>query len=356
MKKLYLLAALSAIVLGSCSKGPSGPPQGQTRFVVKLTTRSSAAARSEVPTGSTTQAKYAEEGTHYIFVIDDGNGVAYKEELDLSAMAETAGDGGGPLYFPNDYKVYVLANIPADVNVDELTDWAAIDIAASAISNAAGTLNDDLEYPAMGNEDGTPKGVDDQGDGTATVEIKISPLYSRLELAKVTGDDGTIKEYVVTGVFVDNYRTSYTMSGKGSGDLITRDRDAETVGLYDVGTWEGNEESSYEATPGGGNVWAYHIAPGSVATLIIRLENVTAIKEGESGPEDDPIAGTLYLTITGYSGFTGSFERGKIYQIANVAFDNSNLYDTPNPDGVIITATIEIVDWEVEPLNPVLSR
>ncbi len=371
MKKLFLLAALAAMAFASCEKGPK-VPAGQASITIKIAGESATRAYS-----APVSDFIPEITTGYIYVVE-GTTILHSETL--TARPGTAGQtlADGRL-FPATSQIYVLANVPSDVTgYTEFGSFTDIQNAVSEISYSA-PRNTDYKHPAMGNKDGLLVGVTETSEGVAEVEVSIAPLYARIELAGVKAGEW-IQRFKVTGVWLDDYNTSFSMTGVGK-TLKSMGQDVSVLNstwfgdmtpaaaLSDGGwaSWsildDASRQNSVKPTEG---IWAYHVGGGSTARFIIELTDVyayppmdpedlsqgpnsmgqaTLIQNGEGG-------NTVYITVSGYGAFAGPFKPGNIYQVSTIEFNEVG--DMPNDEGVTITATIKVIPWNPVPLTPVL--
>ncbi len=400
MKKHFLIAAAAALFFAAGCERTNSIPVDQSRIVVKLNGVKAVTRSVEAPavlTGDEEDESTATLVNATVFVISETEGV-YSEPMDVEkaldagyTIAEDASPNGGPRLFSSDSKVYVLGNVPSDVDVATLKSWKAIEEAVSVISypvdaedeeggeegeeeNAG--KNVDFTKPAMANATGEPAVLKSGEDSnTATVDIDLSPLYSRVELHKVTGGKH-IQEFTVAGVYINNFYRAFDMTGKGYKDdnnglpfyeHVSGSKDFNgTFGDENGNTgWksttgvvgENTMTTNALATAGTGKVWAYNVGSGSVVTFIIRLTGVKYYAEVEPGVfagTTTTYPGEMYLNVRGYKDFNGDFQRGYIYTIDDLEFDTTDLSDSP-ATGVSITANVNVNNWKVEKVTPILG-
>jgi hypothetical protein len=169
-----------------------------------------------------------------------------------------------------------------------------------------------------------------------------------MELTEVRGGPN-ITGFTVTGVFVDSYFPSFTLTGESSGPIRYQSQSTQFAGVMgdQPGPWQATGAAgNMVANPGAGMVWAYHVAAADLPRFIIRLENV----QTTTGPQ----AGVRYVTVTGYSSGITRFERGRIYQIPAITFTETQTAATPNPANVPVTVVVRMVDWIPTQLTPVI--
>jgi hypothetical protein len=351
MKKVFLMsAAIAAMVFTSCSKEDNtGTGKADTQLSIKIS--GVIQTRTVEAQGSTAVGTITLTGGH-IFVLNPLGVVTYNETLNVSQATSVTGQVvGSPV--AADSRVYVIGNIPtADVTtIAALGNWAAIQAAVSAISTQS-----NYKGAALANSSGLPLAITPGAGSTATVNVSIKPLISRLELTQVKGAS-TIKAFTVSGVYIDGYYPSFTYEGGHSGTLFAQGQSTNFTGTTgDAGTWAA-AGSPLIAAPASSNVWAHNVASGGIPRFIIAL---TGVKYDKGAGEVDLSGTTHYLTVTGYTdGGTplSAFERGKIYRIGGtngIEFDEEDLGLTPNPVNVTLTLKVTIDEWVLVTPNAVL--
>jgi hypothetical protein len=373
MKRILLCAAAAAMVLTSCMKGGEVIPPDHASIVVKFSGVKSMNSRAQEAPGNTTTAKVSADASakHYIYVLDADNQIIHKEPLD---PAQAVTGSGQPIkngdYFLNSTKLYVMCNIPADVDPTALTEWDDILATQTDIVYTSGSeQNTGLEYPAMANADGLPEAVDGYiSSGVANVEVSISPLFARIELKGVEANipavvpaEGKINDFTVKGIYLDKYYSSFSMTGAAKGNQNSNGSSTAQTELdklfNDKGSWAMAAKIAKPANDPIGNfarVWAYHAAPADdVPTFLVQLDVVHSMEPAKTGG---------FLTVTSYNQGAGSpttfankFERGKIYQVNNIVFDYDDVTTNPNPSAVTLTADVTVQSWEVVYIDPVLG-
>lgn len=367
MKKLLLttIGALAlAISFSSCAKdkGASEPAGNEfERINIKISgvTRVPSTRLVEAPA---VQGQLVLQNGQ-IFIINSLGSIVQSVPLDVAAATTSPGQ---TITTPvsSDSRVYVLGNIPSSVNVAQFTTFEQLRSYAVLISHS-----EQINYKTalMGNDTGSPSSVIemDSATNTATANVTIAPLYSRIELAEVVGSSNVVS-FDVTGVFVDEYYGSFTLTGAAAGAIYHQSTRTDFTGnIGDAGTWSSTGGlGTAVATPGGTNVWAYHVASSGLPRLIIRLNHIMIDNDGDGG--DAPVMidlngdgnGIRYITVTGYQGdnVPANFERGKYYQIASIVLDASdedgNIGQEPNPTDVTVTAQLQVRDWTPVVLLP----
>ncbi len=347
MKKILLLAA-AAFVAFACqneNNDPTPPVDGSTG---NLTIRLSGIGNN-IDTRATEAAGEADQLTlvdGHIFVIDALGEVAHDEALVPSQANVAIGTGQElSVAVPNDSRIYILGNIPNDVDVNSLS---SLDDILEAVSEITKTRNNDYTKAALANTSGDAVAIAPTAvQGEYEAEVDLSPLYSRLELHQITGKT-SIVSFEVKGVYVDKYHPQFTLAGEGVGTAWNQTTNTVFTGnIGDAGSWPDDEKV---AAPGS-NVWAYHVGPAGVPKVIVHLQSVV-YNDGEEKNYNE--GGDCYLTVTGYTGFTGVFKRGMIYTIADLQFDETNLGLTPNPANIDCVVKVTVTDWDFQALIPEL--
>ncbi len=358
MKKLFLAtAALAAMISVSCvAEKPIANDGEKVSITVKLagangTTRADEAAADPAQAPSITGG--------YIYVLD--NNTVLKAEAIPSGASTVTIDGGNKVY-PQSASVYVIANVPANVSgASSFGSMTDIQNAVSAISYAGAGINTDYETPAMANVGGAvPVGTPD-GNMNTTVSVNISPLFARVEIKGLEGGTDAqgqtwIKSFKLANVYLDNYYSSFSMTGAGS-DLHFAGTNTTTLsGQFGDPVTMAAAANTIAPTNG---VWAYHVGPGSLVHVVFKLSEFTAWDEVSGAPSstaDSTISTPTYLTVDSYSQSITSFERGKIYTINPVKFSlRGQATSQPNPTTVGITATITVTNWDPVGLDGVVA-
>ncbi len=368
MRKIQIFAITALLALGfaSCSKGGEegagapGTPGAPTRLAIKLSGASDG-TKAIQGQGSTVAGTIKLINGH-IFVLNASDVVIYKEGLQVSD-AMSANGQILDVEVPNNSRVYIVGNIASAIvgqqSVTEATDWTQIQGAQSAI-----TTQGDYTQVTLANNDGSPKLITDNGDGSAEVRITLNPLVSRMELLGVNAidnpDNGTqVTAFDVTGVFVDDYFPNFNYIGGGAGTTYNQGTDAMNFsGMGDTGSWSAVAGVA-KPNQSTADVWAYQVAAGGTPRLIIRLENVyvdgTLMEDTDGNPE------VKFLTVAGYNNMsTTTFQRGVIYRIPTISFyadkekSDGGLDDKPNIDDVELKLYVDIEEWKVDDVTAYL--
>jgi hypothetical protein len=360
MKKILLASiALGAMVFASCSKNggeETVDPTGTVELVVKLDMEEPAeqpATRMITAPGTTGQLKLNDG---HIFIINGAGSVVQHVVLDVAAASSATGQ---VITTPvsSGSRVYILGNIPSSVTPGSINSLTQLQTTVVNIQTSGQT---DYTKAFLANQDGTPVPItvttpsSGSTPGSATVTVSLVPLYSRLELAQVSGGPNIVS-FTVTGVYVDRYYSSFTLTGQSSGSVWNQSTKTDFTGnIGDAGSWASTgAQGSAVANPGSGQSWTYHMASDDLPRFIVKVENVVYM----NGTQQTTVTDPRYITVTGYSGTAPTkFERGKIYQIATLPFTENNLGMTPNQSNVNLNVKTQVVDWVPTPLTPTVSR
>jgi hypothetical protein len=350
------ILAAAALVFGltSCNSDEiQHIAQSENQITVRIANPSSRAIGAP---GNTTDVPEIING--YIFVTAPVGAVVHGEVLNVTNSTSAAGQRLAGT-FNHDVKVYIVANIPTSIDLPSL-------VTLEAIKAAFAEMSTQIEYlqPAMANHSGDAQNIrvvtepDGSVPGVAEVAIQLSPLYARLELGAVTGT-GAVRSFTVTGVYVDEFRPQFTLEGKAHGALHQQGASINFAGIPAFFKTETNvaataSGTNWVATPAGTNVWFNHVPATTTPRFIVRLENLhVADQNGTPQPADG--GATHYLTVTGYSdSFPNGFERGRIYRIPSIDFNESEIAVTPNVQTVTLNVKVEVLPWTDHTLSPIL--
>jgi hypothetical protein len=374
MRKLILFAAAAAVVSTSCmqEKPVVSDNNGQTAITIKIAGVNTNVRSEATPTANTDAAKKANLTSAWVYVFGSDGSIKANEALNIAQATAGGYEIAKGALFPADSDVYVLGNVTealTGVNPATLTTYEAIKAAESAISYEASTIqNTDYSTPAMANSNGLQALTNiDETAGTAEAVVTISPLFARVEFAGIKGGD-YVQKYEVSAVYLDDYFSSFTMSGAGK--QIKNDGRAYTFnekpGWFSdkYATTLKSETTSKVVAPAGGKVWAFNAgANTTLPTFVVEMKNIFLFGKSADAPtttatlwagKDSNGDATTphYLRVTG----AGAFERGKIYQISQATFNQEGPEeDIDTEEGVAIVAKVTVLDWDVVAIPPVLD-
>lgn len=262
-------------------------------------------------------------------------------------------------------KVYLIGNMPDEItepNIRSITTLSELKKLAAGIE----TQKDVDEVLIDGLDDNLQS---DPSDATQqTANITLTPLCSRIEIAKLTAG-GNVTAYTLTGIYVSHFYSK--MAFNETPDALDLKKYA-TAGGADYSVYAPlcdqpkgaatsiGSQSGLVTTPSVANdVWAYQFFPGKGASrvpprIVIKLRGVAA-SVGAFDPTKD-----YYLNIRGFktpgAGNVDpmSLERGKVYKIMDVPFLENDISDIPNPEDINLTVNVTIAEWVIETVEPVM--
>lgn len=315
-----------------------------------------------------------------IFVIGALNEVLSHAPL---TNASTAGGAGQtyPSAVPSGSKVFIVANIPAGDYAAVVAKTTLTDVQnyVSSMKDLNGGSGSSWKTVTLANANGQATAMGAPVGGVATAEVTLSPVVSRLELVSLTGGEdteGRIVSFTVSGVYVDDFKPSYTYVGAGSGALTTMgmttsDSDytswISTHAMGDEGTWESvaavhpalpAASPDLAGTPVITELWGYNVAPDAAPKLIIKLTDVkySVASDSYASTKEDIADETYYLTVKTYKDSASapltSFERGHVYRVGTstnaLTFTLDDLGLTPNQSDITLMAKVSVTGWVVD--------
>lgn len=366
MKKILFttIGALAiAFTLSACTKNETSEPDNEfQRINVRINGVQRASTRMIEAAAAQGQLVLSDG---HIFVINAMGSIVYSVALDVNA-ATTAPGQTITTPVSSDSRIYVLGNIPSSLDVSQFTTIEQLRNHQMLLSHSEQT---NYKSAMLANDTGSPASINKiEGTSTATATVTISPLFSRIELAQVNGS-ANVEKFEVTGVFVDEYYSSFTLAGAGAGPILNQSVSTDFTGnIGDAAVWPSTVElGNAIATPGGTSVWAYHVASAGIPRLIVRLNHIYIDDDGDGASGTPTVMldnngdgeGVRYVTVTGYIGDTAPtvFQRGKFYQVQSITVnasddDTNNIGQEPNPTAVTVTAQVNVTDWAPVILTP----
>lgn len=382
MKKLFTLISIALIGLAGCTQEEDA---GRTDYVQDLIIKFENAGQpvtraEEVAKGNTDHATFS---SGYIFFL---TGMESVKKCYRIAPLGTPSDPANNVISINDFwssasvagytfqnvsgevqKVYIIGNLPDAGNTTEaivrskttLTELKKIAVPIAAQSN--------IDDVTMDGIDDTLEPID--GDQTRKkASITLTPLCSRIEIAKLTAG-GAVTDYKLQGIYVSHFYNEmplneiseptklklYALNDGADYAVHTYMCDQATNSTLGLGN-----QTDKVTTPATANhVWAYQFLPGSDADrtgprIVVKLDGV-ASTIGSFAP-----AQSYYLNIRGFKAKGDGnvdpmkLQRGKVYKILNIAFDESDISDIPNPADINLTVTVSIENWVPETVEPVM--
>jgi hypothetical protein len=375
--KFFMVALAAAMIFSACSK-EEAIDNNSTNLTVKVEAASSRAIQSP----GTTNAITLSGGV--IFLITPDGSVS-----SATALIPTQIQGAGQVFsnVPSSSRVFIVANPTAAAQTALLAATSFIQI-QEITEDALGYQTTLYSNVALSNSTGNPASITVISPTAATVNITISPVIARLELAGITGgtfietsgspavptgNQTRITGFDVIGVFVDAYAPNFTYTGGSQGTLVNINQTqvgtpgAAWTGIQDIGTWTATGTPTV-AGPGTGQVWGYNVPAAQLSRLVIAVDNVTFEVSSDNGATWTDATctnynGIHYITVGGYNvpslGTNPVTEllRGYIYTISaeGMTFNTGNLHPTPNPVEVGLTVNVTIQNWILAPSNPILE-
>jgi hypothetical protein len=292
-------------------------------------------------------------------------------------------------------KCYILSNdiasqigsatgITSNLKGRNISQVLKMQIAVNNMNNNPSTIANIPMY-GVGDVD-----VDDAGTTavggkayTATVEVAINSLASRIQIGKLSARDYTpagssdvvkIKSFTVAGIYINNTYDKMTPASVVATTGVEIDNGSTVTNYSKTGT------TDYSATGTAGMLadeparaavyvsgvltadqttatkfWAYNVFPKGIPHIIVKLSNVkyTITTGGVEGAERT-ITGNQWLTIDSYTKSGGSvltaFEANNIYTLGDIAFNYSDLTDVPETTSLDVLVTVDMFDWLDTPL------
>lgn len=382
MKKLFTLMAIALMGLASCTLDDDN--SSNTNYVqdvfIRLDNASRPGTRAEETSKGDTDADKVKFANGYIFFIT-GQGSIKKcyritdtgttddlvnNSISIDSFWADATSSG--YLFQNVSgevkQVYIIGNISgvSEATIRSKTMLKELKEIAVSVSTQS-----DVDHVTMDGLDTTLETIG-ADDTKKKADITLVPLSSRIEIAKFTAT-GSVTAFKLQGIYVSHFYNEmplnetadaaknelFALNGGADYTQYTTMCDVAAAPAAGLGTNTGTL-----ATPTSSNdVWAYQFLPGSNTgrvspRLVIKINEVAA-----SVGSFDPTK-TYYLNIRGFKA-TGAgnvdpmaVERGKIYKIANVSFNESDISDIPNPADISLTVTVSVKNWVVENVEPVM--
>lgn len=389
IKSALICAALSAGLV-SCSKEDSNVTNlGENKSVrIKLSQSSLTDTRA---VGTHVGAETVNMTSAYVYFTNSTNDIVSYVEIDFTAGGTNDTDasdgkvgattatttGFEVLNLPGTVasgKVFVVGNLPAGVNyptsgnMSQLDSATKISVESQYDSTNKGVAKVTLlgsniltQDPAPGNEN------------QYTSVVNVYPISARVEVGKVTGE-GRIKSFTLKGIYINNYFPAMGLNGlaaatikfNGSVNANYSATGYPTDGIlsdYTAGSLVAQTPSTVQfapvATATTNDVWGYNVlAPDStfagvnVPHIILHVTDVVTT----DGTTDDAITyqGDKYLTIRNLylpSAPTirlTSLNRGTVYRIAELKFDESHLTANPELASINVMVTAQLMTWVPE--------
>lgn len=355
MKKL-LFGIMAVAMMASCSNEENLGGEPATGEVKKV----SIVVKNAALTRAFADAEDTPVANNLKFIFTTSSGVITEDFDEASAKSSY-----GPYEVSTSaQKLYVVANAQG---VAEITATKGANI-----STVEGTLfsleNQTIAGAILYGSNTTAFELDpDSGANYYKTSVQIAPSVARIQIAKVSskpaqGDAivaGDVKGFTLKGIYVDHYYQNATIAGEGdtmidldwsttpsfSSWMCTEFEPAATAALQGVNA---------EVVPAEQTYWDYAVAAGEASHIVLHLETVTRrdVLDTDDIVENDQYVEVLAFNKTGSPVTT--FEPGTIYRISNIQFSTDNLTPEPGIKAKHVTATVEVLKWDVEVITPEL--
>lgn len=355
MKKI-LFGIMAVAMMASCSSEESVGGEPGTGEVKKV----SIVVKNAALTRAFADAEDTPVANNLKFIFTTSSGVITEDFDEASTKASY-----GPYEVSTSaQKLYVVANAQG---VAEITATKGANI-----STVEGTLfsleNQTIAGAILYGSNTTAFELDpDAGANHYKTSVQIAPSVARIQIAKVSskpaqGDAivaGDVKGFTLKGIYVDHYYQNATIAGAGNTMI---DLDWSTTPLFTdymctefepatAGTPSGN---FVEVVPEGHTYWDYAVAAGEASHIVLHLETVTRrnVLDTDDITENNQYVEVLTFNKSGDP--VTNFEPGTIYRISNIQFSTDNLTPQPGIKAKYVTATVEVLQWNVEEITPEL--
>jgi len=234
-------------------------------------------------------------------------------------------------------------------------------------------------------------GIADGGDGTATANVQITPVSSRLEIQKLTAmrvegtDVVNIENFQLKGIYINRFYSEGKLDPQKNAPAadrtsVRKDHGSTTTEYTAANyTTDGFSFMCDEYTtpisstastttdaicevncPTENKCWGYPVLAGKqegeqvdgvydVANIVIELSvKIEGVAERRN----------KYLTIIGYKQASAAqtpvltFARRNVYRITDLQFDINDLTDVPYEGTKSVTATVTVLPWIGVPVTP----
>lgn len=362
LKSLMMACVALTVGFASCNKADETPivdASGTKNVMLKISkgavdSRSVAEAIGSVPVTFTSGHLYFVSASGQItkhMVIAVG-GVNSDSQVNIGDLESTSGAliENVPA---NSAEVYFAGNVPSGVTVPTFGSISAVKnvlLNVETQSDASGGVSNASLYGMGSIISGAP------GD-PATANFDVTPIASRIELAKLTAT-GVITGFKVEGIFINNYYAQTGLDGTSvSASLINNGSDAtkymggsvEYPGMMDGILYDYNASGMGMPTP---KVWAYNVFAGAPTPhIVIRLSDIVT-------SDDSSYPSPQFLTVKGFRDLGGdllpAFQGGKAYKISNLSFNQNNLTELPELSTIEVNVTVTLIPWETIEVTPEL--
>ena len=212
---------------------------------------------------------------------------------------------------------------------------------------------------------------------TATVDVEINALASRLQIGKVSAKDYTytdganttqtvsIDAFTVEGIYINNFYEEMTV-GATVGTVIDGGADVTaytTTGSTAYSTGGVGEKLTDQlaiaasntplaVVPATKQVWAYNLFPGaSIPAVVIKLSEV---KFTDTANGTQTTVNNQFLTVKSFKYAIGhanagqdvvAFAANNIYTLSDIQFDYTDLTSVPYEETMTTLVTVDMMKW-----------
>ncbi|MCD8261752.1 MAG: hypothetical protein LUD15_09890, partial [Bacteroides sp.] len=387
------------LVFAACSNEepvdmPGGNGSGDTRKIyLKFNlTEQGRNARSVEDTGSGTKAALLSAMIYFVDNSADPVVLATRKVDNFSGADATIAEISQGKQFTsipeNVKKVYVVGNYNSsdadgkaalfpELSGIKLSEVKAtlLDIEQVVYGKLADGSNSDILLTILDGEDIVKEATAQDADeyikeGDLYARIILLPANSRIEMEQMKYE-GYMKSLVAEGIYINYYynKMNFTLNPSGA-SLVNNGSDEGKYDTSNDAEFAYKNSSMYDevnatittgsitVAPSSG-VWAYHIFGNQaenawndfpVPHMVIKFTDVT--------DSEDNNRGNRYITVKGFRDKQGnviqSLQRGSLYKIESLTFDDSHLGVLPEEDTVDVWIVVDVKEWTTVPVSPII--
>lgn len=346
--KNFLLLALTATALLSCSKENGELPATGDTKTVRLSIMSQASSKAAEEAGEAHKTPIADFTVYFInssggvvetrpsgtiessgsYVFEEVSGLATKIFIVANAALTNTTLGGSTL---TDLKANVLKIKDYQTGIDNV-------ILAAADASA-------IEEDAMA------------GEGKYKATVILAPVVARLEIAQiksVSANDPALSDitgYTVENIYVNAYDPTMPLVGAASGRVAGSALNFANTDLKDEHI-DLTASNSVVTPVAPGEVWAYQLFAGNSPTMVIQFSSITFANGTTLTAANVDNANELCITVTGFT--PPIFAAAKIYKVASIDFSTKNI-GKPYQVSKNIAVTLDVAPWSVEATSVTLQ-
>lgn len=384
MKALKISAAfIAALMMFSCAKDTTkNPDNGPKNLNIKV--QADAATKSVYDPAVQNQVTTIDPANSHIFFLDGANVILDQVALTAEALTTNAADPGQIItdLSSSVSKVYVIANYPS-VPSGGWAGFAGKNISVvEAVLYSMTTQNPaysataptGLENVMLACE--APVALVKVSDAIADpatnavwkADVSVTPTVARLEINKIGQTAiSEISSFNIEGIYIDYVYPDFTVKG-GFGGNVLQGKPADyptwpawasqTTGFvaYDVET----NKPGYKAPED--QVWGFQVPVAvagdfAVPRIVVKVTDIV-MDDAEAGSYET----TRYITVKGYQeDVSGTlkdieiFQRGVVYNVEEILFDQTNSHTYPHPTEIDIKVKVVVKPWVVKKVYPIVE-